>query len=194
MNSRQLALRTALALTALVSAPAFAADLAGFTAAHAATQQVLEQTLVADIRPANLAEWMRQLAARPHHVGSPWDQHNAQYIATLLRGWGYQTRVETFDVLFPTPLVRRLTLTAPTHYEAKLAEDILPEDPATADRADALPPYNAYSIDGDVEGELVYVNYGLPEDYEWLDRLGISVKGRIVIAKYGRSWRGINGN
>ena len=180
------------ALVPLVAAGRTApAELSGFSAEHAVVQQALEKTLGTDIKAANLDTWMKELTAHPHHVGSPWDQHNAEYIATLLRGWGYQTRIETFDVLFPTPLVRRLTLTAPTRFEAQLTEDILAEDAATADRAAALPPYNAYSVDGDVEGELVYVNYGLPEDYELLDRLGISVRGKIVIARYGKSWRGI---
>ncbi len=77
----------------------------------------------------------------------------------------------------------------PTQYKALLSEPALKED-GTSAQADQLPTYNAWSADGDVTGELVFVNYGLPDDYLMLDKMGVSVKGKIVIAKYGRSWRG----
>ncbi|MGO9541634.1 MAG: transferrin receptor-like dimerization domain-containing protein [Terriglobales bacterium] len=141
--------------------------------------------------PANLREYMRRLSARPHHVGSPYDKDNAEWILANFKSWGLEAHIEQFDVLFPTPKVRLLEMLAPTKFTAKLEEPALAIDPTSNQKSEQLPTYNAYSIDGDVTGPLVFVNYGLPEDYEKLDRLGISVKGAIVIAKYYHSWRGV---
>ena len=141
--------------------------------------------------PANLREYMRRLSARPHHVGSPYDKDNAEWILAHFKEWGLDAHIERFDVLFPTPKVRLLEMLAPTKFTAKLEEPALAVDPTSNQKSEQLPTYNVYSIDGDVTGPLVFVNYGLPEDYEKLDRLGISVKGAIVIAKYLHSWRGV---
>ena len=134
---------------------------------------------------------MRHLSARPHHVGSPYDKDNAEWILAHFKEWGLDAHIERFDVLFPTPKVRLLEMLAPTKFTAKLEEPALAVDPTSNQKSEQLPTYNVYSIDGDVTGPLVFVNYGLPEDYEKLDRLGISVKGAIVIAKYLHSWRGV---
>ena len=165
--------------------------LVGFDGSSVAAQQQLERRFDAAIRKDDLKPWLERLAARPHHVGSPYDKENAEFIAGLFRSWGYDTRIEQFDVLFPTPKVRILEMTAPTKYTARLAEPALPVDPTSGQTAEQLPVYNAYSIDGDVTAPLVYVNYGVPADYDELARNGIDVKGKIVIARYGGSWRGI---
>src|SRR5690242_663199 len=112
-------------------------------------------------------------------------------MAGLFRSWGFETRIEEFKVLFPTPKVRVLEMVGPTRYQAKLAEPAIPEDATSGQTAEQLPIYNAYSTDGDVTGDLVYVNFGVPQDYEELERRGIDVKGKIVIARYYGSWRGI---
>ncbi len=138
-----------------------------------------------------MREAMRRLAARPHHLGSPYGKDNAEWLRAQFESYGWEARIERFDVLFPTPRVRVLELVAPTRFRARLEEPILAEDPTTNQRAEQLPTYNAYSADGDVTAPLVYVNYGVPADYEELERRGISVKGAIVIARYGGSWRGI---
>ena len=140
---------------------------------------------------ANLRAYMQRLSARPHHVGSPYDKDNAEWILAKLKEWGLDAQIESFDVLFPTPKERALELVEPTRFAAKLAEPAVPGDPTSSQRDEQLPTYNAYSIDGDVTAPLVYVNYGIPEDYDTLERLGVSVKGAIVIARYGGSWRGI---
>ena len=140
---------------------------------------------------ANLRAYMQRLSARPHHVGSPYDKDNAEWILAKLKEWGLDAKIESFDVLFPTPKERALELVEPTRFAAKLAEPAVPGDPTSSQRDEQLPTYNAYSIDGDVTAPLVYVNYGIPEDYDTLERLGVSVKGAIVIARYGGSWRGI---
>jgi N-acetylated-alpha-linked acidic dipeptidase len=178
------------AVAALAAEPA-PEGLLGFSAARAAGQRALEQRFDASLDPSELKEWMRRLTARPHHIGSPYGKDNADFIAAQFRGWGFDTRIEEFRVLFPTPKARVLELVAPTAFRAALAEPAIAEDPTSAQAAEQLPVYNAYSVDGDVTGELVYVNYGVPKDYEELERRGIDVKGRIVLARYGLSWRGI---
>jgi N-acetylated-alpha-linked acidic dipeptidase len=134
---------------------------------------------------------MKHLSARPHHVGSPYDKENAEWILSRFKEWGWDAHIENFEVLFPTPKERLVELVEPTKFTAKLEEPTVPEDPTSSQHDEQLPTYNAYSADGDVTGPLVYVNYGVPEDYEQLERLGISVRGAIVIARYGGSWRGI---
>lgn len=169
-----------------------AASTAGFPASGtaAADQAALEADFVARIDASEQDEWMRRLAERPHHVGSAAGRDNAEYLLDLFRSWGFDARIETYRVLFPEPRRRELVMTAPTRFVASLREEALDADPSTA-TDEMLPPYHAFSVDGDVEGELVFVNYGLEEDYDWLERNGIDLTGKIVIAKYGRSWRGI---
>lgn len=140
---------------------------------------------------ARLRAAMIRLSARPHHVGSPYGKANAEWLRDQFTSYGWEARIEEYRVLFPTPRERRLELVAPTRFVARLEEPVLREDPHTSQRSEQLPPYNAYSADGDVTGPLVYVNYGVPADYEELERRGISVRGAIVIARYGGSWRGI---
>jgi N-acetylated-alpha-linked acidic dipeptidase len=167
------------------------AALVGYSPRASQSERDWEAKFRAIPDPANLREYMRRLSARPHHVGSPYDKDNAEWILAHFKDWGLDAHIERFDVLFPTPKVRVLEMLAPTKFTAKLEEPALAVDPTSNQKSEQLPTYNAYSIDGDVTGPLVFVNYGLPEDYEKLDRLGISVKGAIVIAKYLHSWRGV---
>ena len=163
----------------------------GYSPRASQTERDWEDKLRAIPDPANLREYMRRLSARPHHVGSPYDKDNAEWILAHFKEWGLDASIETFDVLFPTPRVRVVEMVEPVKFTAKLEEPVLAIDPTSSQKSEQLPTYNAYSIDGDVTAPLVFVNYGLPEDYEKLDRFGISVKGAIVIAKYYNSWRGI---
>jgi N-acetylated-alpha-linked acidic dipeptidase len=167
------------------------AALVGYSPRASQSERDWEAKFRAIPDPANLREYMRRLSARPHHVGSPHDKDNAEWILAHFKEWGLDAHIERFDVLFPTPKVRVLEMLAPRKFTAKLEEPALAVDPTSNQKAEQLPTYNAYSIDGDVTGPLVFVNYGVPEDYEKLDRLGISVKGAIVIAKYYHSWRGV---
>src|SRR5476649_2436650 len=140
---------------------------------------------------SNIRASMERMSARPHHVGSPYDKDNAEWLLARFKEWGWDAQIETFSVLFPTPKERVLELLAPTRFTARLEEPAVAGDPTSDQKGEQLPTYNAYSIDGDVTGPLVYVNYGRPEDYEVLERYGISVKGAIVMARYDESWRGI---
>src|SRR5271170_77119 len=167
------------------------AQLLGYTAQTSTAERDWEAKFRAIPDPANLKEYMRRLSARPHHVGSPYDKDNAEWMLARFKEWGFDAHIETFDVLFPTPKERVLELLEPTKFRAKLQEPVLAVDPTSNQTSEQLPTYNAYSIDGDVTGPLVYVNYGNRDDYEQLDRLGVSVKGAIVIARYGEGLRGI---
>src|SRR6185437_11555060 len=173
------------------TSPQQTTPLYGYTAASSPIEREWEQKLRAIPDPKILRDTMQRLSARPHHVGSPYDKQNAEWILSQFKAWGLNAQIETFNVLFPTPKERVLELIAPTTYVAKLQEPPVPGDPTSSQTSEQLPTYNAYSIDGDVTAPLVYVNYGLPKDYDELQRLGVSVKGAIVIARYGRSWRGI---
>jgi N-acetylated-alpha-linked acidic dipeptidase len=177
---------------ALVVAPSPAdTPLRGFFPQSVQTQRDLESRFRAMPDGARMKEAMRRLSARPHHVGSPYDKDNAEWILAQFKSYGWDAHIENFDVLFPTPVDRVVELVAPTTFKASLQETAIPGDPTSNQQSEQLPSYNAYSIDGDVTGPLVFVNYGIPADYEELEQRGISVKGAIVIAKYGGSWRGI---
>jgi N-acetylated-alpha-linked acidic dipeptidase len=139
----------------------------------------------------NIGESVRTLSARPHHLGSPYGKQNAEWMLAKFKEWGWDVRIENYDVLFPTPKERLVEMVAPTRARLALEEPAVSVDPTSSQKAEQLPSFNAYSVDGDVTAPLVYVNYGRPVDYEELDRRGISVKGAIVIARYGSSWRGI---
>ncbi|HYL84994.1 MAG TPA: transferrin receptor-like dimerization domain-containing protein [Candidatus Angelobacter sp.] len=166
--------------------------LYGYSAESSRAERQWEEKLRAIPSPENLRAYMQLLSAHPHHVGSRADKDNAEWILGKFKEFGLDAQIEQFDVLFPTPKERLVELVeGGPKFTAKLQEPALPQDPTSNQQADQLPTYNAYSIDGDVTAPLVYVNYGVPEDYEQLERMGVSVKGKIVIARYYHSWRGI---
>ena len=165
--------------------------LLGFLPEHAAAQTALEKKYDSQLNPADLRAWLQQMSSEPNHVGSPHDKANAEFTLAKFQEWGWDAHIETFDVLYPTPLSEKLELVAPTTFTAKLHEPEVAGDRSSANTKDALPPYHAYGADGDVTAELVYVNQGMPDDYKELETHGITVKGRIVIVRYGGGWRGL---
>jgi N-acetylated-alpha-linked acidic dipeptidase len=173
------------------ASPAASEQLLGYTTQTSTAERDWEKKFQDGIVATNIRENDRRLSARPHHVGSPYDKDNAEWMLARFKEWGFDAHIETFDVLFPTPKERVLELLEPTQFRAKLQEPVVAVDPTSNQTSEQLPTYNAYSIDGDVTAPLVYVNYGNRDDYEQLDRLGVSVKGAIVIARYGEGWRGI---
>ena len=180
-------------MVVLTSFPMGADDqqILGFPGKRTVEQRELERRFDSYLRSEDLQNWMKYLSARPHHVGSPYGSDVADFLASQFKMWGYDTEIEEFQVLFPTPKTRVLEMLEPSHFRASLEEPSIEEDSTSSQKDEQLPTYNAYSVDGDVEGELVYVNYGVPNDYEELKRRGIDVTGKIVIARYGGSWRGI---
>jgi len=183
---RRRPLRSALTLSALLLSAAWPA-----TADTSAAQAAQEQRFDSLIKPADLKAWMEHMAAEPNQVGSPHDKANAAWQVAQFQSWGWDAHIESFDVLYPTPLHETLELTGPTPFRATLTEPPIASDPSSAHLAGALPAYVAYQGDGDVTAPLVYVNYGMPEDYAALARLGVDVRGKIVIARYGKGWRGL---
>ena len=166
-------------------------DLLGFSPVGKVNQLHIESQFDDLLQAEQIGQWIRRLSSRPHHVGSTYGKENAKFIASLFRSWGYKTRLDKYQVLFPTPRIRLLEMLEPEIFIARLTEPPLPQDSSSDQVAEQLPAYNAYSPDGDTTGHLVYVNYGIPADYEQLALHGIHVRGRIVIARYGGSWRGI---
>ena len=163
----------------------------GFSTSAAEAQLAVEKKFDASLSAKNIDQLVKELSAEPHHVGSPGDAANAKYILNKFTSWGYDAAIETFYVLFPTPVTRLLEMTGTKNFKAALKEPALKEDATSGQQSKQLPVYNCWSADGDVNAELVFVNYGVRADYETLARLGIDVKGKIVIAKYGQCWRGI---
>jgi len=166
--------------------------LAGYSAESSRTERQWEEKMKAIPEPDKIRGYMEHLAARPHHVGSKYDKENADWLLAKFKEFGLDAHIETFDVLMPTPKERAVELVdGGPRFTAKLQEPVVPEDPTSNQASEQLPTYNSYSIDGDVTAPLVYVNFGVPADYEQLERMGVSVKGAIVIARYYGSWRGI---
>ena len=162
----------------------------GFTPEQASTEHALEQRFDAGIDAADLRGWLKALSSAPNHVGSPHDKANAERVRDLFRQWGWDAQIETFEVLYPTLKQHTLEMVAPTKFVASLKEPPVAGDESST-RTDGLPAYNIYGGDGDVTGDLVYLNYGMPDDYKDLARRGIDVKGKIVITRYGGGWRGL---
>ncbi len=178
---------------ACLTAAALAAqgtDLRGFLAKNSAEEQRLEQQARSVPDSERLVEYSNFIAGEPHNAGSPRSKAVAEYIAQKLRDFGLDTEIEEFEALMPYPTVRQVQVIAPEPYTATLKEPAMAADPSSG-QPNQLPTYNAYGATGDVTGDAVYANYGLPEDYEWLARAGISVKGKVVITRYGKSWRGL---
>jgi N-acetylated-alpha-linked acidic dipeptidase len=163
-----------------------------FAAESPATDgKALESKFDALTRPDDLRDWIKLLAAQPNHVNSPHDKANADQILAWFKEWGWDAHIETFWVLYPTPVSETLEMVAPQKFSATLQEPPIPGDSSATATDPALPDYVDYQRDGEVSAGLVYVNYGMQDDYKTLQRLGVSVKGKIVIARYGSGWRGL---
>jgi len=176
------------------SAPPPSAELAppsGASVPPPSAESVLEHHFDALIQPNDLRDWMKLLAAEPNHVGSVHNKANSEQILAWFKEWGWDAKIESFQVLYPTPITETLELTGPQPFKATLQEPPIPGDSTATATDPALPAYVEYQGDGDVTAPLVYVNYGMQDDYKMLERLGVSVKGRIVIARYGSGWRGL---
>jgi len=198
-SARRLALIASLSLSALMQAGlagaqtevAKAPAMLGFSTEGAAREAALEGRFDAQLSPADQKAWMEKMSAAPNQVGSPHDRANAEWQLAQFKAWGWDAHIETFQVLYPTPISESLELLGPTPFRATLHEPAVPGDPTSADMPGVLPPYVAYQGDGDIAAPLVFVNYGMPDDYKALARQGVDVKGKIVIARYGGGWRGL---
>jgi N-acetylated-alpha-linked acidic dipeptidase len=182
-----------LALAALVlfsiSQPlAQSKPIRGFPDDAVAAQRQREEQFRRIPDSARLKEYMEAMAGDSHVAGQPSSKRVADYALEKFKSFGLDARLEVFEAMMPWPLETTVELVAPEKYALRIKEPVLPEDP---DSGDQTPLYNAYSGDGDVTGEVVYVNYGMPADFERLKEMKISVQGKIVLARYGGGWRGI---
>ncbi|MBN8847423.1 MULTISPECIES: transferrin receptor-like dimerization domain-containing protein [unclassified Sphingomonas] len=176
----------------ILAGAALAAMAAAGVAQTAPTdRKAIEARFDQHISSADQLAWLKDMSSAPNHVGSPHDKANAEAILARFRQWGWDAHIETFHVLYPTPISTTVEMVAPEKIVLGGQEPPIPGDDTSSRTADALPPYVAFQGDGDVTGDLVYVNYGMPEDYKDLARRGIDVKGKIVIARYGTGWRGL---
>ena len=184
-------LMTSVAALALTTSGVAASPMLGFTASGADAQRALEAKFDAGLSAQAIRERLKQMASQANNVGSPHDKANAQFTLEQFKAWGWDAHIEVFSVLYPTPKVEQLDLTGPEPYSATLMEPPIPGDATSSRTEGVLPAYVAYGGEGDVTAPLVYVNYGMPEDYAALQRLGVDVKGKIVITRYGAGWRGL---
>jgi N-acetylated-alpha-linked acidic dipeptidase len=175
------------AIVAAESAP----PMIGFEAGNARAEATLEARFDQQLDAREMRGWLERMSAEPNQIGSPHDRANAGFMLERFRAWGWDAQIETFYVLYPTPKHVALELVGPRRYSASLAEPPIAGDRSSVLTKGALPPYNVYGADGDVTGDVVYVNYGMPDDYKELARRNVSVKGRIAIARYGGGWRGL---
>ena len=132
--------------------------MAGFTPDHAKAQRALESTFDAAIDPAEMKAWLLDMSSLPNHVGSAHDKENADMMLAKFKSWGWDARIETFYILYPTPQKLSLELLGPKPFTAALKETPVEGDRTSGKTEDALPPYVAYQGDGDVTADLVYVN------------------------------------
>jgi N-acetylated-alpha-linked acidic dipeptidase len=159
--------------------------------ASAAPDMGLEQRFDAGIKPQEMSDWMKLMASEPNHVSSPHDKINAEWELAQFKTFGWDAHIEEFEVLYPTPLKEAIELLGKKKFAATLQEKPIPGDTSATAKDKPLPAYLEYQGDGDVTAPLVYVNYGMQDDYKALERMGVSVKGKIVIARYGAGWRGL---
>lgn len=161
----------------------------GFSSVQLESERQWEEKARALPTASRIRTYLRRMSREPHHAGSPGSRAVAEYALGLFKEWGLDARIETYEALLPYPTSRIVEVVSPVRFRAQLAESALAED-GDSGSGNQVPTFNAYSGSGDVTAPLLYVNYGLPEDYDYLKRLGINAKGKIVIARYGKSWRG----
>jgi N-acetylated-alpha-linked acidic dipeptidase len=167
-----------------------AARIRGFSAAASAAEVQRERELKAAPSPSLAEADFDVMTAEPHHVGSPYEIKLAGYVADTFQQFGLEASRYEYSVLVPWPGERRIDIVAPDQLKLQVEEESIPGDKWAA-MPGILPAYNVYSPSGDVTGDIVYVNYGIPADYDTLKALGVDVRGKIVLARYGGSWRGI---
>jgi N-acetylated-alpha-linked acidic dipeptidase len=162
----------------------------GYSSQGGVAERAAEAAAIARPLPATAAAHSRFLSLKPHMAGTDAQARTRDYVVDQMKGWGLETEVRTYSVWMPHPLSTRVWRIAPDPIELDLKEGAISEDPSSSTFPQII-AFNGYGAAGDVSGEVVYVNYGLIEDYAQLDSMGVSVKGKIAIARYGKSYRGI---
>jgi N-acetylated-alpha-linked acidic dipeptidase len=162
----------------------------GYSSQSAVVERTTEADAIGRPSPSDASAHSRFLSSQPHMAGTPAQARTRDYVINQMKSWGLETEVRSYSVWMPHPLSTRVWRIAPDPIELDLKEGPVAEDTTSSTFPQVL-AFNGYGAAGDVSGEVVYVNYGLIEDYAQLDSMGVSVKGKIAIARYGRSYRGI---
>lgn len=169
--------------------PSDDSNISGFR--DVAAEQELEKKFLAVPDPKLAEEHLRILTQAPHIAGSPEDKATAEYVAAKFRDAGLDTAIIEYKVWFNYPSEIQVDMLAPEGVEMHgprrehVSEDPFQDDPRI------VTPYNAMSPSGDVEADVVYANYGSPEDFDRLKQMNIDVRGKIVIVRYGENFRGV---
>ncbi|HEV3122012.1 MAG TPA: PA domain-containing protein, partial [Isosphaeraceae bacterium] len=170
--------------------PADAPVPIGFAPASQAAQARAEEHALSVPTPESARNWLRALTEEPHVAGTPADYKTALFVRDKLKSWGWQTEIAEYEVLLNYPSEPTLKIVHPNPKKLKVTEDALPADKDSASD-DAFPAFHGYGASGSCKGQVVYANYGRPEDFAALEKLGIEVKGKIVLARYGELFRGL---
>ena len=180
----------ALLIPVVLVNPLSAQVMPGYSPQSAAIERATESDVITHPTPASAAAHSRFLSFQPHMAGTPAQARTRDYVVSQMKSWGLETEVRSYNVWMPHPVTTRVWRITPDPIELNLQEGPIPEDTTSVAFSQVL-PFNGYGAPGDVRGEVVYVNYGLIEDYAQLDSIGVSAKGKIAIARYGRSYRSI---
>ncbi len=173
----------------LIAAPLAAQQMTGFTPASAAREAGIEAVLRAGPDTASARRHAHVLAGQAHVAGTPRQAETADYVLRQMAAWGLDTSRTSYRVYMPFQDSAVVELVQPVRRRLSLDEPPVAEDPTS--QLAQWPAMNGYSGVGDVTAGVVYVNYGLPADYAVLDSMGIAVRGKVAVARYGRSFRGI---
>jgi len=188
---RMLAVSTACAVSAAIVLVGSTRTTASAPASTPIAQAALEREFDSAVKADEMRDWLQRMSSEPNHVGSPHDKANAEWELAQFKKFGWDAHIETFNVLYPTPVSEGVELLDAQPYKLTLQERPIPGDSSATAKDPALPAYLAFQGDGDVTAPLVYVNYGMQNDYKTLQRMGVGVEGKIVIARYGAGWRGL---
>jgi len=176
--------------SAISGAPQNPAAIRGFAPARVEAELQLEAKLRSIPDAAHAEKNLRHLTAAPHMAGTDASRRVAEWLRDQYRSFGFDSQIVSYTAWLPLPRAVELDLLAPKHARLASREPSITGDKDTNDKR-AVVGFNTYSPSGEFTAPVVYVNYGMPEDYRALDVLGVSAAGKIVLARYGRGYRGI---
>ena len=190
MKTFALAHALAIVATFVAAECAAAQTMTGYSPSNADKQKAAEAAAIARPDPSKAQAHSKSLSDGPHVAGTQGQARTRDYVIGQMKAMGLQTEVRAYDIWMPHLVEAHVWRVSPTQKELDLREGPVAGD-ATSAKYPETPPINGYGGSGDVSAPIVYANYGLIEDYATLDSLGVSVRGKIVVARYGRSFRGI---
>jgi N-acetylated-alpha-linked acidic dipeptidase len=173
--------------------PTDSRSIIGFSPGSLEQQRAAEAHALTIPTPENARRWLRILTAEPHVAGTPEDHKTALFVRDKLREWGWKADLEEMEVLlnYPFPgIPPQLVISRPTHKTLALDESPIATDKDSAN-SKAFGAFHGYGISGEASGQVVYANYGRPDDFAALEKMGIDIKNKIVLVRYGEIFRGL---